>query len=321
MRCCPTRIVINSDTGSNATGLDRLISALTRNPPVSAVVTLGLGLIPGLSFLSGALLGLVLLLRGYLRALVVFIAAVVALALIGWATGQGAGRILADPLAGPLLGIWLPTLLLAWVLKTSRSLALAFVVAALIGCVVVVGQLVLIANPLVMWQSILTPMLEPLKALKGQSAAQWQQDITAMAHLMPGMSAAGLVVGASAMLLLARYFQSRQIRPGAFGEEFRHLSLGRVVTVIASLVLVLRLVLDGPVLDNLAIVMLALFLFQGLAVIHALRLARGWPRWVLVVLYIFLALLPLWLLGLVSGVGLVDNWFDFRRLHPQPPAH
>lgn len=266
-------------------------------------------------------MGLVLLLRGYLRAVAVLVLAIGGLALIGWATGQGAGWILIDPLMGPLLGIWVPTLLLAWVLKTSRSLALAFAVAAVVGCAVVVGQLVLIADPFAVWQAILAPMLEPLKALRGLSTAQWQQDLKAMAQLMPGMSAAGGLIGAGAMLLLARYFQARQVRPGAFGEEFRRLSLGRVVTVVASLVLVLRLILGGPVLDNLAIVMLALFLFQGLAVIHALRLARGWSRWVLVVFYILLALLPLWLLGLVSGAGLVDNWFDFRRLRSQPPEH
>ncbi|MGA7966686.1 MAG: hypothetical protein WCB49_12535 [Gammaproteobacteria bacterium] len=311
---------VDSDTNSKA-GLDRLVGTLTRNPPLGAVVTLGLGLMPVLNVLSGALLALVLLWRGYLRTLLVLAAAVAGLALIGWATGQGAGRMLMDPFVGPLFGIWLPTLLLAWVLKASRSLALTFAVAALVGCAVVVGQLVLIADPFAMWLTILAQFLEPFKALRGLSAAQWHQDLEAMAHLMPGMSAAGGLVGAGAMLLLARYFQARQVRPGAFGEEFRRLRLGHVVTVIASLVLVLRLVLDGPVLDNLAIVMLALFLFQGLAVIHSLRLTRGWSIWVLVVFYILLVLLPLWLLGLVSGAGLVDNWFDFRRLRSQPPKH
>jgi len=300
-------------------GLDRIISGLTRNPPLGAVVTIGLGLIPGLNLLSGALLALVLLMRGYLRVLIVFAAATGGLALIGWAIGVGAGRMLADPLVGPLLGIWLPALVLAWVLKASRSLALTFAVAGLVACAVVVGQLVLITDPFGAWQSILSPMLEPLKALRDRSAAEWQQDIAAMARLMPGMSAAGVVVGSGAMVLLARYFQARQMRPGAFGDEFRRLRLGHVVTVVASLVLVARLVLDGPVLDNLAIVMLALFLFQGLAVIHALRLARGWPRWGLIIFYILLALLPLWMLGLVSGAGLVDNWFDFRRLRSPPP--
>lgn len=318
MPCCPTRITINNETGSKA-GPDRLVAALTRNPPVSAVVTLGLGMLPGLNLVSGALLGMVLLLRGYLRTLIVLLLATGGLAVIGWATGMGAGRILIDPLAGPLLGIWLPALLLAWVLKASRSLALALAVAAMVGCVVVVGQLVLIADPFAMWQAILAQALEPVKALRGLNAAQWHQDLKAMARLMPGMSAAGGIVGAGAMLLLARYFQARQIRPGAFGEEFRRLRLGYVVTVIASLVLVLRLVLNGPVLDNLAIVMLALFLFQGLAIIHSLRLARGWPIWVLVFFYILLVLLPLWLLGLVSGAGLVDNWFDFRRLRSPSP--
>lgn len=286
-------------------------------------MTLGLGLMPILNLLSGALLALVLLWRGYLRALLVLAAAVAGLALVGWASGQGAGSLLMDPVTGPLFGIWLPALLLAWVLRASRSLALTFAVAGLVGCAVVVGQLVLITDPFAAWQSILAPMLAPLKALGHKSAAEWQQYIAAMARLMPGTSAAELVVGSGAMLLLARYLQARQMRPGAFGEEFRSLRLGHVVTVIASLVFVARLILSGPVLDNLAIVLLALFLFQGLAVIHALRHARNWSVGVLVALYVLMAVLPLtlFIVGLVSSIGLVDNWFDFRRLRTQPPEH
>ncbi|MGH8272269.1 MAG: DUF2232 domain-containing protein, partial [Gammaproteobacteria bacterium] len=117
-----------------------------------------------------------------------------------------------------------------------------------------------------------------------------------------------------------RYAQARLLRPGAFGDEFRRLSMGRIVTVVASLILVARLIHPGLVLENLAIVMLAMFAVQGLAVMHALFRSYGWPRWVLVLVYVLIFLFPLWLLGLVSGAGLVDNWFDFRRLRSSPPA-
>jgi len=90
--------------------------------------------------------------------------------------------------------------------------------------------------------------------------------------------------------------------------------------VAASLILVARLVYPALVLENLAIVVLAMFVFQGLAVVHALFRERGWPKWGLAVFYVLLALFTVWLLGLVSGAGLVDNWFDFRRLRSQPPS-
>jgi hypothetical protein len=301
--------------------LDRLVGGLTRNVPVSALVLLGLGLMPLFGLLSAALLALVVLQRGYARSLLVLAAAMAGLSLVGWATGQGAWHVIWDPLSGPVTSIWLPAFLVAVVLRAWRSLPLAILSAGLLACLAVVAQLVLVADPVGLWHGLLAQFLEPLKQVfEARGPEAWNTRLDAMAWLMPGMSAASAMVGVSAMLLLARYFQARLTRPGAFGEEFRRFSLGLAVSLAGSLVFVARLLIDGPVLDSVAIVALGLFLFQGLAVIHALRHMRNWPRWGLVIFYICLALLPLWLLGLVSGAGLVDNWFDFRRLRSRTKA-
>lgn len=303
-----------------ATSFDRFMDRVTRATPVGAVLVLGFGLVPVLNLVSGALLALVMLLRGYFKAALVGVAAVAALAAIGWALGQGPFGMLIDPFSGPLLATWVPVLLLAAVLRSSRSLALMVAVGTLGAVLVAVGQLLLLTQPLLFWQHVLAQALEPIKAIEGQGNAQWHKTLVAMARLMPGVSAAGLLLGAVAMVFAGRYAQARLLRPGAFGEEFRHLSMGRTVTVVASLVLVARLIHPDLVLENLAIVMLAMFAVQGLAVTHALFRMFGWPRWLLVLFYVLIVLFPLWLLGLVAGAGLVDNWFDFRRLRAQPPA-
>ncbi|MGH8162600.1 MAG: DUF2232 domain-containing protein [Gammaproteobacteria bacterium] len=303
------------------TAFDRFVDRLTRVTPGSAALVLGLGLVPGLSFFSGALLGLLVLLRGYLKAALAGIAAVAGLAAIGWLMGKGPATMLIMPLGGTLLTVWVPVFVLAVVLRASRSPALMVVVGAVIASLVVIGQLALVANPFLFWQHLLAHALAPLHAYEGQSAQVWHKTIAGMARLMPGMSAAGLLIGAVAMVLIGRYLQSRLQRPGAFGAEFRALSLGRGVTIVASVVLVARLFWHIPMLENLAIVMLAMFAFQGLAVAHALFRAHHWPRWGLVLLYVLIVVFPWWISGLVSGAGLVDNWFDFRRLrHPPPPA-
>ncbi len=304
-----------------ASPLDRVVGGLARNAPVSALVLLGLGLMPVFGLLSGALLALIVLMRGYARSLLILAAAIAGLGLIGWATGQGPWHLIWDPLSGPVMSIWLPALLVAGVLRSGRSLPLAILVAGLLACLAVTAQLVLITDPVGLWHGLLAQALMPFKQVfEARGPDVWNTRLQAMAWLMPGMSAAGAMVVVCAMLLLARYFQARLTRPGAFGEEFRRFSLGLVVSLAGSLIFVARLLIDGPVLDNVAIVALGLFLFQGLAVIHALRFTRNWPRWGLVIFYICLALLPLWLLGLVSGAGLVDNWFDFRRLRSRPKA-
>ncbi|MGH8273179.1 MAG: DUF2232 domain-containing protein [Gammaproteobacteria bacterium] len=302
------------------TAFDRFTDRLTRITPGSAALVLGLGLVPIVNLLSGTLLALLVLVRGYLRAAFVGVVAIIGLAAIGWAIGKGPVSALILPFGGTLFSVWVPVFVLAVVLRASRSPALMVAVAALAASLVVIGQLVLLADPLLFWQHWLAQALAPVHALEGQSAATWHKMLVGMARLMPGMSAAGLLIAVVAMVLAGRYLQSRLTRPGAFGEEFRALFLGRAVTIVASVVLVVRLFVRTPMLENLAIVMLAMFAFQGLAVAHALFRAHGWPRWGLVLLYVLIVLFPLWLSGLVSGAGLVDNWFDFRRLRTPPPA-
>lgn len=302
------------------TGFDRFCDRLTRTMPGGAAMVLGLGLVPGLNFLSGALLGLIVLVRGYRNAALVGAAAAVGLAAIGWVVATNPLALLLEPFGGTLLTIWVPIFVLAAVLRSSRSLALMLLIATLAASLVVVGQLLLIAEPLLFWQHVLAQTLAPLQAIEGQSDAVWQKMLANMARLMPGMSAAGVMIGIVAMLCLSRYLQARLARPGAFGEEFRRLSLGRAVTVVASLLLVARLIYALPMLENLAIVVLAMFVFQGLAVAHAVVHSRRWPRWPLVAMYVLIVLFPLWLAGPVAGAGLVDNWFDFRRLRARPPT-
>ncbi len=283
------------------------------------IVTLGLGILPGVSLLSGALLALVELIRGPLQAFLVGAIASVLLAILGLLANHNPWAALIQPLGGPLLGIWIPVLLLAFVLRWSRSLSLTLTVASLAGLLVVVGQMLLVAHPIEFWNHLLSQVLAQLPIMHGNKAKYWQEAIAHMARLMPGMSVAGGIFGVMVMLMLGRYAQARLIRPGAFGEEFRRLSLGYSVTIIASLLLVVRLVYPSLMFQNLAIVILAMFTFQGLAVIHALFKARAWPGYGLVILYVLIVLFPLWLLGVVSAAGLVDNWFDFRNLRQKAP--
>lgn len=307
-------------TSDTVSPVDQVVDGLTRNPVVSALAMVGIGILPVIGLFSGALLALVLLDRGYARAFLALGLAVIGLALIGRVTGQGTWPAVWNPLASPVSGLWLPIIVVAGVLRSGRSLALAIMVAGLLACVAVIAQLMLMPDPVGFWHMLLGQWLEPLRTIEHQGAAQWRHGLEAMARQMPGMMAAGMMVVGTSMLLLARYFQARLSRPGAFGDEFRRLRLGMAVAIAGSVVLTARVVVGGPVLDNLAIVALALFLFQGLAVIHALRFARGWPRWGLIAFYVLLVAFTLWVVGVVSGAGLVDNWFDFRRLRRPPEA-
>ncbi len=96
-----------------------------------------------------------------------------------------------------------------------------------------------------------------------------------------------------------------------FAVEFRQLKLGRWLGSTATLVVVLGLVFDAPLVQNLRAMAVFGFLFQGLAVTHAWVHAKQWHSALLVVFYVLLVLPPVTIA--VTVVGLVDNWLDLRK--------
>lgn len=130
--------------------------------------------------------------------------------------------------------------------------------------------------------------------------------------------AAGLVAYVVAFtsimgLILGRWWQSLLYNPGGFGREFRALRLGRTAAAITVGVSALALFTTPAWIDSLALVVAAVYVFQGLAVAHGLvnGLELG-PAW-LAALYIALVpLMPYVVVGLMI-VGAVDAWADYRR--------
>lgn len=291
-----------------------MLRRLTTSRLAAVGVIFGLGLLPGLNLLGGALAGLWVLMKGWRPALIVTGSAAAVTVLFSLATPQGPMAVLIAPFGGPLLGTWVPALVLAGILRHGRSLALTLAFAALVGCLIVLGQLLFLPDPVVWWHHVLQASLAPLKNLHPElSQKDWHTLVARMAKQMPGMAAGGWLLGSMIMMILARWGQSRLLKPGAFREEFHALKLGKWITLAASAILVAKLLHSGLFLDNVAIVVLVMFLFQGLAVFHALAENRRGGVWALGAMYVLIVLLPLWLLGLISGAGLVDNWFDFRH--------
>ena len=141
---------------------------------------------------------------------------------------------------------------------------------------------------------------------------QLLQEVSA---LMTGVVFASLVIGVMAGLLLARWWQSVLVHPGAFRDEFYTLRLSTTNGLITLGIMLLARFTQGTVSEfcaQLAMIMLVPYLLVGLAVIHSLlkrkRRGGGW----LVAVYVLLAIVPQATLLLAAG-GLMDTWIDFRR--------
>jgi hypothetical protein len=257
---------------------------------VIALVTLHIGILPGLQVLSiaAALTVLFYQLLGVQAAAVLIMVAM----------------------------LWLPCWMLAAVLQHTRRLERALTGAVLFGAVLLLTVYGLFGDPVPWWIERLHAIQELLEQaglpVANFSDEQLLQDVAA---LLTGLVLASLLVGVIGSLLLARWWQSVLIHPGGFRDEFCSLRLGHMgglLTLCAMLVARFTTGTTGQLVTQLAMIMLVPYLLAGLAVIHSVVRQSGRSNGWLVAVYVALSILPQATL-LLAGAGLLDTWVDFRR--------
>ncbi|MGD8311356.1 MAG: hypothetical protein PVJ66_02080 [Gammaproteobacteria bacterium] len=228
---------------------------------------------------------------------------------------QLAGLLAAEILVTVAL-LWLPAWLLALVLRQSRELGTTLKAAALFGLCLLAVVYGVFGDPAPWWVERLKEFQGLLEesgiSVPGLADTQLLQEAAA---LMTGVLLASLVLGVICSVLLARWWQSVLLRPGAFGEEFCSLRLGHGAGLLTlGTMLMTRLTQGTPseFAAQAAMMMLVPYLLAGLAVIHSLVRTRGRGNGWLVVTYVILTFVPQAML-LLAGAGLLDTWIDFRR--------
>lgn len=190
-------------------------------------------------------------------------------------------------------------------LTPAVQLLMALVLAALLVAWLVWG------NAGGLWQPVLDNLL---RQLESAGTPMEELPLAAMAALMSGFVAAGVLTGLLLALLLGCWLAAATGGPPA-GAMFRDLALGRVLAgagVLAGLGAALGLGLAAHWL----LVLVAGFVFQGLAVIHWTARERDWPSlWPLGLYGPLLLVAPLaaLILGALASVGFMDNWYPLRR--------
>lgn len=280
--------------------------------PLQAVTQLLLLAVISLMFLPliyvcGALVALLAMQLGLSKAVMPVIGAACLLAAC-------TALLLGTPWAGIGLAavVWLPVLLLGSAVGSFGALSSGLQWLMLACLLVTSGFYVILPNPISWWKGLLSHYVQSAQAedwwrnmgLDPQKLAE------GLAAYMPGSLGMGLFLGFAICLLLGRYWQAALYRPGAFGEEFRVLAFGRVPAVALGLLLLIGM-MQVMAAINLAMVLLAVFMLQGLAVAHALVKARNISTWWLAALYGALMLIPQSAI-LVAALGASDNWMNWR---------
>jgi hypothetical protein len=266
-----------------------------------------------LIYLAAAAVALVTLHIGILAGLQVMLIAAAAILMLYQLLGAQTIVVL---LLFLVLVLWVPSWLAAAVLAQTRNLGHAMKAVALFGGCALLAVYGYFGDPVPWWIERLNAIAEMLA--KSGITLQGLTDpdmLAAIAALMTGMLVASLIVGVAGSLLLARWWQSMLVRPGAFREEFCSLRLGNVAGILTLGMMLLAQFTSGrssELAAQLAMVMLVPYMLVGLAVVHSLVRQAGRGGGWLVAVYVLLAFLPQAAL-LVAGGGLMDTWVDFRR--------
>ena len=268
-----------------------------------------------LAYVGGGALGLVTLRRGVGEGGIVLAGGVLGMSLLGLALGDA-------PAVLDLTGLiqWLPLWLVALVLRRTVSWQRAVQAILGLGAGFVLAQYLLLGDPGQWWETRLQPVVERMQA---SGAQDLDALLVQVAGWMPALIATALSLGVTLSLLLARAWQAQLYNPGGFGKEFRELRLGSSTALVTVAVLLIALGTEGllgELAGQLAWLLIAGSLLQGVAVAHGIvarrQLARGW----LVGLYVLLLFVQPYSGLVLALLGLADNWLDFRQRVATPPA-
>ena len=266
-------------------------------------------LLPPLAWLSGAAVALVTLVNGHRSGLLV-----TAIAAIG--TAVLAGLILSAPILAAyyVLIVWLPLVLVAVVLRQTVSLEFCLQLIAAVSMIGLTLVYVLYPDFGEIWRTELNLMADDLVARSEGTVdkAQLMQVIDQIVRILPGFFASSFMIGTMLSLYLARWWQAVLYNPGGFGKEFRAINLGKTTALIALTIAIAASLIKADIFNAMLLVVFALYLNQGVAVLHAVFNTRQLNSFWLFLVYLFMFFVP-HIVVLLALAGLADTWIDFRR--------
>ncbi|GAB6067580.1 hypothetical protein JCM13664_08980 [Methylothermus subterraneus] len=273
----------------------------------AALAAAGFGLI-GVYFiplllLSAAAVGLVTLRRGGVEGLGTMV--VSALIVGGLFLLLPARPGFPFPLA---LALWPPVWVGAVVLRSTYAQGVSLTALGLLALAYVVALHALTGGDVVgFWRAWLE---QAIANVPGATVEGFDYEGTL--RLMNGLVAMVYEISAVSSLLLARYLQALLYYPGGFQAEFCQLRLPRWLLPAWVAGIWLAGYWSRLLLTDWLLVAVGVYLFQGVAVAHAVVLLRNLSGFWLVLMYALLVFIPPHAVMGLALLGAIDSLLDLR---------
>jgi hypothetical protein len=284
-----------------------LATQIMRGRWQAAGIAIGLAFLslfmPPISIVSSAAVALVTLRLGAYEGLTVLGISVATISIMGVFLGSSEFALLYGII------LWLPSWILAVLLRAGRKLALAIESAVILGGVGILSFSLLKPDSGEMWKSLLTQMSPPNASL------EVQPQIEILAHYMTGIIAAGTIFGWIFALFLARWWQAQLYNPDGFRTEYLSLSTSKRFALGSVSLIAIAALSSGTIAElaaNLSILVVVLYTFVGTSVCHSLLSPLNQGRYLVIGFYITVFLIPHLLIP-VATIGVLDAWLNLRQ--------
>jgi hypothetical protein len=286
-----------------------LFKRFVDNEPLGLAVALGLALLPIANWL-GVVLALVIVLRhgGLISTLAYVLVSVAAyFTLTGYSLS-----LLANEWAAVVV-IYLPLGVMAWVLRSVRSLSLAMAGGFLVFMILILLTRLFEGPPsLDAWVAFFNCRMKA----SGMTEAQLMdflpgQDFKeAIRALMVGWPLSIGLLQVS-LLMLARWIQARAYNPGGFQRDFHAIKQPKAVALVSAILLLAMTFAPASMVTVIQLGILALVLMgiSGLGFVHAFLNGKRYSVPCLVLVYglmalsTWLALMLLAMIGVFRSIG------------------
>jgi hypothetical protein len=277
-------------------------------PPIISNSIFGVLLASLCMLLSCTLVGLIILTQGSVSGLKAIGVSMLGITLVAWV-------VINAPELGLWTGLvqWLPIILLAQTLRTSKSLAMTMLLGLVLGTIGIAAQYLV-------WGNLETEMISQTIQRMGQEE-QLQAELVERNIQLVRLFVLAMVAMAYLLfmliVLIARWMDASLAGSKGFGQEFRALSLGKPAAAVALGVMLLSFWGQQAWLSSLAFMVVIAFMFQGVAVVHSKIASRKQARLLFGLFYMLLLVFPQ-VVALTAITGVIDNWLVFRKKSVKP---
>ena len=218
----------------------------------------------------------------------------------------------------PVIGLYAaiaqltPSLILAAIFRSTRSLDITLQAAAVIGALVFIVLDIALPTNAAFWQQVLGQILEPIFQAGTMSPADVESSIATLSEYMTGIMVLSIVLVHSSLIFLGYWLNCVAKDNQQYKEEFKNIRLGKVLALLALALTLAALALQSSTLAQLAGIMAILFCIPGMTFIHTLCASMTNSKLWLIISYLLVIFVPQ-VIVIIVLLGLFETFFGLRN--------